>query len=418
MEKRRVAEEAELKRKQEQAAREARLAAEEAERKRQQDLALLEKRRVEEEAERKRKSELALKEAQRVAEAAERARREEQALREARLAEEEAQRIYKEDLALQEKRRVAEEAERRRREAQAQREIQLAAEAAARKRDEDQALRDKQRAAEEADRQRKQTVVQIQKPTPEQVNRLFEEELGIWEKIKTSKTPEPLEAYLLRYPSGRFAELAQLLLDQELARQGENKIKIAASQGNPFTKGSATADTQYKVGDRYNYRSLDLRSGVEQGRFTNEVTQITDGTVTFGSGQVIDLLGNTLRQRDGRRSSANQNSPLEFAVGRRWVTRFKLFVPVSGLTGDTAMEFRIVGREKITVPAGTFDAFLVIGHGFTVGVRPDGRPVESSTKRWFAPEQSRLPIAIEDDRKAGSFIIAQERHELVSFKQL
>ena len=78
------------------------------------------------------------------------------------------------------------------------------------------------------------------------------------------------------------------------------------------------------------------------------------------------------------------------------------------------MEFRIVGREKVTVPAGTFDAFLVVGQGFS---NAGQNSTVISTKRWFAPEQSRQPIVAEETRRAGSGFQALDRRELVSFKQ-
>ncbi|MBI1964648.1 MAG: caspase family protein, partial [Betaproteobacteria bacterium] len=151
------------------------------ERRRQQELAALEKQRLADEAERNRKREAALKEARRAAEEAERRRREEQALLEARRAQEEAERKRQQELALLEK----------------------------------------QRAQEEAERRRRQQPAPAAKPDAVLAERQFEEELAIWEKIKTSTEPGPLEDYLLRYPSGRFSELAQLQLDRILATLGE-----------------------------------------------------------------------------------------------------------------------------------------------------------------------------------------------------
>ena len=69
--------------------------------------------------------------------------------------------------------------------------------------------------------------------------REFREELALWEKIRGNRNAGPFEAYLRRHPSGRFSELAQLRLDRALARQGEQKIVIASSEGNPFSKGTA-----------------------------------------------------------------------------------------------------------------------------------------------------------------------------------
>lgn len=410
-EKRRLEEAAEHRRREEQLQREAKLAAEEAERRRRQELALLEKRRLEEEAERKRKNELALKEAQRAAEAAERRRREEQALREARLADEEAERRFKQELALQEKRRAEEEAERRRRAEQAQRELRQAEEAAARKREQEQALRDRQRAQEEADRLRQQGTVQIRKPSESEINRQFEEELAIWEKIRTSKQPGPLEDYLLRYPSGRFSELAQLRLDLVLAQAGEKKIRIVSDEKNPYTKGTGIA-TSFRVGDNYGYRVIDPLTNLE-GKRGERVAQIGEDEIVLGNGAILDLLGNPIREKGGRTSTSQQTFVPEYVVGKRWVSRAKVRQN-NGETYVLETEYRVTAREKISVPAGSFDAFRVEGKGWVYEGRSPG---QTNERYWMAPDRVRRPVASEYYRRIGRSVQQNRRDELVSFRQ-
>ena len=53
----------------------------------------------------------------------------------------------------------------------------------------------------------------IKKLSESEVEKAFNQELAIWEKIRESKEPAPLEEYLRNYPSGRFSELAQFRLD-------------------------------------------------------------------------------------------------------------------------------------------------------------------------------------------------------------
>jgi len=351
------------------------LAEEEAERerKRQQELAALERQRIAEEAERNRKRELALIEAQRVVEEAERKRKEEQALREAKLAEEEADRKYKQELALQEK----------------------------------------QRAQEEAERRRKQQPAPAGKPDAARVERQFEEELAIWEKIKSSKEPGPLEDYLLRYPSGRYSELAQLQLDRVLAAQGEKRIEIVSAAENPYSQGTAMAGTRYRVGDSYTYRVTDLYTKLEVETFTQTITKITDTEVIYNTGMVTDLLGNQVRTRDGRVFGPAQFLPLEFAVGKRWNTRFKLTHPRFG-AGQIELEMRVIARETITVPAGTFDAFRLEGHGWSSG---SWGSTQVTRIAWIAPDRVRRWIVSEDFRKSGLKVISSEREELLAYKQ-
>ena len=414
LEKRRAAEEAERKRREEQALREARAAAEEAERKRRQELAALEQKRIAEEAERNRQRELALKEAQRVAEEAERKRREEQILVEARRAQEEAERKFKEELAQREKQRLAAEAERKRREEQVQLESRRAQEAAERKFKEELAQREKQLAQEEAERRRRQPPVVIAKPDAAQLGRLFEEELALWERIRASMEADALEAYLLRYPSGRFTELAQLHLDRILAAQGEKRVEVVSARENPFSKGSAVANVRYRVGDSYTYRVTDLYTKLEVETYTQTITKITDTEVVYDTGMITDLLGNLTRTRDGRVFGPAQFIPLEYAVGRRWTTRFQ-FTHTKFGPGRIELDMRVATRESITVPAGTFDAFRLEGDGWSTG---SWGSTQVKRVAWFAPDRVRRWIASEDLRLAGGTkAIASEREELVAYKQ-
>ncbi|MBI4638734.1 MAG: caspase family protein [Candidatus Rokubacteria bacterium] len=257
---------------------------------------------------------------------------------------------------------------------------------------------------------------QLKKLSDEEKEKRYKEETALWERVETARDPAPLEDYLRRYPSGNFAELAQLQLDRSLAAQGEKKIQIALAEGNPYTKGSAVANTDRKVGDSYTYRVLDLSSKKERTTFTSTITRITDTEVTYGDGRVTDLLGNVRRTVDGARFSANQEVPLEYAVGKRWVTRYSS-TPPRGTTGSVEMHFQVVTRESITVPAGTFNAFRVEGQGVAWGQRGGFRIVQIRRTDWFAPDRVRGAVAWERDRRAGPDVLTSDRAELVSYKE-
>ena len=152
----------------------------------------------------------------------------------------------------------------------------------------------------------------------------FDAELALWEKVQDSKEPAPLEDYLRRYPSGRFAELAQLALERVLARQGEKRIAVVSAKENPYSKGTVMADLGYKTGDTYSYRELDLKTKAEKRTFSHTITEIRENEVVFDSGGIQDLLGNVIHGDKGRRYTPRQDYPLEFAVGRRWTTRFSM----------------------------------------------------------------------------------------------
>jgi uncharacterized caspase-like protein len=243
--------------------------------------------------------------------------------------------------------------------------------------------------------------------------RAFREELVVWQQAEKGKDPGPFEDYLRRYPSGRFTELAQLYLDRALAQQGEKKIEVINSPQNPYSQGTMTASTNYRLGDAYTYNMMDLYSRVVSETFTNTVTEITDRQVIYDGGRfVTDLLGNPLRLRDGREFSSSQYYPTEFKVGKRWSSRFTTTHPKFG-NFETSIDFRIIGKERITVPAGTFDCFVIEGHGqasgqFLLSVRG---------LAWLAPDRVRRPVASEALRTVQSRTVAAERIELVKYQQ-
>jgi hypothetical protein len=261
---------------------------------------------------------------------------------------------------------------------------------------------------------------QLRKRSQEEEEREFTEEAALFEKARQAKEPAPIEAYLRRYPSGRFAELAQLRLDQVLAAQGEKPVEIVPSKGNPYTVGSTRADTRFRIGDRWTYDEIDRTLfGAKPEQFTAEVTAITDMHVIINHGEAVrDLLGNQVRFRDGREVTPRQDHPLEYALGRRWTTRFRISKGGKPV-GRVNANFRIVARETIRVPAGAFDCFRTEGHAIN---RAPGRPdLESFTIQWHAPEQVRLAVATEEiwRRVVSGHVETQRsvRRELVSFEQ-
>ena len=250
--------------------------------------------------------------------------------------------------------------------------------------------------------------------------RLFAEELKLWESIEDAAKVAPFESYLRRFPSGQFSELAQLQLDRLLAQEGEKPAQIAPSTGNPYTAGSARADTAFKVGDLYIYRVFDRATGTQTRRAINRVTEITGQEVIYNKGQfTTDLLGNLKRAADGRRHTGYQGFPTEFAIGKKWTTRFHL-VTANRTEIQSEYLYRITGKETVTVAAGTFDCYRIEGKGIS-------RPLHGSGSTtllhnyWMAPTVCRRPIRSETERIAyyqrGRQELQNERFEMESFNQ-
>ena len=242
-----------------------------------------------------------------------------------------------------------------------------------------------------------------------------------WEKADASSDPAVYAAYLYKYPKGSFTELAQLRLDQLLARQGEKRVEVVNAPENPFSKGTVRANVAYKVGDTFEVRFTDLYTGNVLRSAQQVVTSVSDREIVFNNGRVIlDPLGNLVRAPDGRRFAGSQDQPLEYALGRKWQSRFEVVQP-NGTRWLNEVEFRIVARESVVVPAGTFDCFRLEGRGSAIS--SDGNQMTIENSRWMAPDRVRAPIRGERRltvyRRGGGAPVPvnAERQELLSYSQ-
>ena len=255
---------------------------------------------------------------------------------------------------------------------------------------------------------------------PKQVNlaesakRELNQEMALWDKVKGSSDPRPLENYLIRYSSGHFSELAQLRLDQALVRQGEKKIRIASTPQNPYSRGTAVADINRKVGDSYTYGTMDLGTKEERTRFTRTITRVTDKEVVYDDGLITDLLGNLLRYPAGQRAAGTQFWAVEYAIGKRWRT-LEDTTGRSGALLKTDRDVRVVARERIAVPAGVFEAFVLEVRGSSSGGRKFN---ELQSRRWIAPDRVRSVLVIETVRQDRTGrVVPTDRRELVAYRQ-
>lgn len=216
---------------------------------------------------------------------------------------------------------------------------------------------------------------------------------------------------VFRQPGASSTDSAAALANKPAAGATAAPLSIGL---NPFSKGTARADANYRIGDRYRYRVVDLLTRIESRRFNRAVTAVTDGEVIFNNGNhVTDLLGNTVKNNRGQTFTGSQIFVAEYSMGRKWTTTYR------GTRRDLVpdkwtLTFKVVARELVTVPAGTFDTFKVEGDGYMTE-----RGNRFQITYWIAPELLRSFVAYEQIQRNSSRgrMTVTNRTELVSFKQ-
>ena len=252
------------------------------------------------------------------------------------------------------------------------------------------------------------------KALPEsEVARRFSEESALWVEASKSNDLKLVEQFIRTYPNGSFSELAQARLDQLLKQQGEKRVEIVSSANNPYTRGSASGIGRYMIGDRYDFRVTDIISGIKVRDLNEKVSQVSDSEIVFNDGdRIIDLMGNELKSPQPRYLSPAQQYCTEYSVGREWSSKYGWKMS-GGKPSIAELKFRVIGREMITTPAGTFNAFVVSANGYIV----NGGKLE--IKYWIDPEKCNRPVRYEflNRKRNGMISRDSETTELIAFSE-
>jgi hypothetical protein len=232
-------------------------------------------------------------------------------------------------------------------------------------------------------------------------------ENAAWSRIKDSKEPADLYAFLQKYPNGLLSEQARFRLDQ--LQRAKVEPQAPASGIQPLPSGS----DRYALGDEIVLDRIDGFTKVAT-RVRKIVTKIENGQVEVNGGEEIyDQMGGQVASRFGRKDPAVMVAPAELSVGKRWRTAYVNTTP-DGRRQDAFYDFNVTAFEEVTVPAGRFMAYKLERTGEARS--PDGFSVRSGTT-WIDPT-TMLWVRLDSiDRRNGQ-INFYESEVLVSFKRL
>ena len=124
-----------------------------------------------------------------------------------------------------------------------------------------------------------------------------------------------------------------------------------------------------------------------------------------------DQGGTLLKSGTGSKSPGILEAPADMAIGKKWRSAFQNLRP-DGVLDTNFLEYRVQGYDTVTVPAGTFKAYLVLGVG---EARGDAGMTFMESRTWFDPATLRT-LRMEWIHRSKGKISAYGATEAVSFK--
>jgi hypothetical protein len=226
-------------------------------------------------------------------------------------------------------------------------------------------------------------------------------ELSFWESVKASADAADFRAYLEQYPAGKFSALAKnRLAALEKAQPGPTKPKPTAVATMASALGLQTAASRNALpqqGDSWTYRLTEpgspakdyrVKVAASSGDAILEQYSIEgrSGEWAHSPGAYIVALGKSLF------------SPYLAAFERGEMPRSLGRVPIAdrACTGSYACDAtaKVVGRETVRVPAGTFETVkVVVEHtwqpAFVSGHQSTSLQGARILTIWYAPAAKR-----------------------------
>ncbi|MBL8341047.1 MAG: caspase family protein [Rubrivivax sp.] len=205
-------------------------------------------------------------------------------------------------------------------------------------------------------------------------------ELADWQRVAAAGSLDDLYGYLQRYPSGLFAELARLRLEQQQRAAVQPLGRPGSAPQIDVTRRQYEVDdlVVWELHDRVQRTKRDLNF---------RVTSIFEERVIFSDGRYV-LTQNDATVFDG----AGEKSPpivevvADMAVGRRWRSAFTN--TYNFVAYRNFYDSRVVALEELTTPMGVIPTFRVEHRGEQV--YPDGRVLDLSRTTWVDAKRGRV----------------------------
>ena len=226
-----------------------------------------------------------------------------------------------------------------------------------------------------------------------------------WDKVKSSSDPDVLYAFLAKHPGGtEIAEMAQHRLDQL------SKPLVIPALGEGQSASLAYRGRRFNVGDEFQYVQIDVLTNLVDRTFWRKVTSTDKGVVQLQDPQFsYTALGALVADDRGTYDPPFAGQPAVFQVGKKWASRTRQSMR-DGRNFELSMDSKVVALETITVPAGTFQTYVV------EAVQYVSDDTVQQRKFWYDPRYG-FPIRSEiTQHNRSRQILRSERRELIALR--
>ena len=152
------------------------------------------------------------------------------------------------------------------------------------------------------------------------------------------------------------------------------------------------APASFNVGETWEWRQIDSRTKLEEGKFTRTVVNV-DGILQFSNGSVNSQITAILIDGGNKQSSKPWRVwPLE--LGKKWVFDSDWVRP-DGVSGNTKQDVEVVAYEEVDVPMGKFMAYKIEHRDFFRN--SSGYHGKQSDTYWYAPDVKSDVKHVRDD---------------------
>ena len=276
-----------------------------------------------------------------------------------------------------------------------------------------QAARDRERSAELARVAELELLVAkanatlpVAKLTPSQArDQALKSASADWETVKSSIDPEVLYTFLAKHTGGtELSEMAYYRLDQ----LSKPRVFPMVAKGHDASLGYR--GPRFKLGDEFQFELVNTLTQQVQRRYVRKVTAVDQDLVQLNDSAIAYTpLGATLADDYGSYAPAFAGQPAEFQIGKKWSSRTTQRAR-DGLRYELNMDSKVVAVETITVPAGTFQTYVVEAVQYVSGGSYQNR------KLWYDPRYG-VPIRSEVIQYSSErHIERSERRELIALK--